>query len=115
MKDWDVVIKIPPPFTKDVISIPISDTGMKETCVSCGGSGQFKCTHCDRGRIDCDVCEGRGRFIDDKHICKLCSACSASGKKICSICQGSGFEKCSICKGNRSLTTYTIVIFMILL
>ena len=109
MKDWDVVIKIPPPFTKDVISIPISDTGMKETCVSCGGSGQFKCTHCDRGRIDCDVCEGRGRYIDEKHVCQLCSTCSASGKRICPTCNGSGFEKCSICKGNRALTSYTTV------
>ena len=109
MKDWDVVIKIPPPFTKDVISIPISDTGMKETCVSCGGSGQFKCTHCDRGRIDCDVCEGRGRYIDEKHVCQLCSTCSASGKRICPTCNGSGFEKCLICKGNRALTSYTTV------
>jgi len=83
-----------------------ASTGAKK-CTTCSGDG--KCHYgsvmngqtCSGGKVQCNVCSGKGYTVEVGNSHKTCTTCSGSGKIKCPSCNGSG--KCSRCGGSGKL------------
>jgi len=95
-------------------------------CYMCSGKGRIKCPvcrgtgfkrvlcpDCNKGRVICEACKGKGYFICDNcggHGYFICKACGGTGSVYlgwpwgygsCPVCDGKGKIDCPVCVGGR--------------
>ena len=88
------------PSTTQFGSTPATPAKTPQMCMRCHGNGKcqysgFNLSSCNGGRVDCDMCNGRG--VDSRDNKKVCSKCRGAKKMPCPHCRGSG--KCQACNG----------------
>ena len=98
--------------------VPCGCYNGKETCPTCNGHGGWNCGCCGgRGKVQCDVCYGRGYTIQnevigyDKNNLPIygdvkytCSKCAGMLDVTCNNCGGSGYITCRDCGGYGQIT-----------
>jgi len=97
----------PTPAPSTPSTPPASASTGAKTCTTCNGDG--KCHYgsvmngqtCSSGKVQCNVCSGKGYTVEVGNSHKNCTTCSGTGKIKCPSCNGSG--KCSRCGGSGKL------------
>lgn len=84
----------------------------KNLCSSCNGRGiLIGCTLCEKGKIHCLQCSGRGFEYNSG---RTCLKCSGSGIAFCTTCQGNYLNHqrdCFTCDGKKYTKFVDIVCF----